>query len=462
MTNIIALSTNKIKNIQKLNTPQTLKTGMYLTWGASFLLLLATITGIQGQRHAIQTIGKDTAPSIISAQRIKDSLADMDASVANELLTKTGVNKEALQNYEDRRQKLADFIVSAAQNITYGDAERQPIITLQLNLGRYMEKVQKARDFNAFGNKEAATLAAYREAAEIMDKTLIPAADALNKANQQELERTYAQEQFSASKSLFLIIVSGLLVTATLVSLQIVLSRRTKRTLNIPLLAATFITSSFLFYTIISLISASENLRLAKEDAFTSIYALRQSRALAYSANGDESRYLLDAAFSQYHEQSFFNKTSQLMKLPNGQSLETVITASAKGQKVPGFTGLFADALNNITFDGEREATVKTLSTFNEYLKIDSQIRQLYRSGRIQEAIALCIGNNQGQSNWAFEEFKNAHQKTMDINKAEFDKAVEKGFQNVNGFEVTAPIAMSGVVFLTLFGLRPRLKEYSR
>jgi hypothetical protein len=462
MTNILTLSTNKIKNIQKLNTPQTLKAGMYLTWGASFLLLLATITGIQGQRHAIKTIGKDTAPSIISAQRIKDSLADMDANVANELLTKTGENKEALKNYEERRQKLADFIVSAAQNITYGDAERQPIITLQLNLGRYMEKVQKARDFNAFGNREAATLAAYREAAEIMDKTLIPAADALNKANLQELERTYAQEQFSASKSLFLIIVSGLLVTATLVSLQIVLSRRTKRTLNIPLLAATFITSSYLLYTIISLLSASENLRVAKEDAFTSIYALRQSRALAYSANGDESRYLLDAVFSQSHERNFFDKTNQLMKLPSGQSLETVIAASAKGEKVPGFTGLFADALNNITFDGEREATVKTLSTFNEYLKIDSQIRQLYRSGKLQEAIALCIGNNQGQSNWAFEEFKNAHQKTMDINKAEFDKAIKKGFQNVNGFEVTAPIAMSAVIFLTLFGLRPRLKEYSR
>jgi hypothetical protein len=40
---------------------------------------------------------------------------------------------------------------------------------------------------------------------------------------------------------------------------------------------------------------------------------------------------------------------------------------------------------------------------------------QLQQSGKHADAIALCVGNNPGQSNWAFEQFKQANQKTLDI-----------------------------------------------
>ncbi|HEY9829139.1 MAG TPA: hypothetical protein V6D26_01080, partial [Stenomitos sp.] len=111
MTNTIALST---KALTKLTTPQLLKGGLYLTWGASFLVLIATISGVQSARHAIKTVGKDSAPSIISAQRIKDSLADMDANAANEFLVQAGQNPEAVKSYEERRQKVNRMILDAA------------------------------------------------------------------------------------------------------------------------------------------------------------------------------------------------------------------------------------------------------------------------------------------------------------------------------------------------------------
>jgi hypothetical protein len=108
MTKTIAISS---KAITKLTTPQLLKGGLYLTWGASLLLLIATITGVQGQRYSIKTIGKDAVPSIITAQRIKDALTGMDANAANELLVKPGQNPGAIKDYEERRQKLAERLV---------------------------------------------------------------------------------------------------------------------------------------------------------------------------------------------------------------------------------------------------------------------------------------------------------------------------------------------------------------
>lgn len=456
MTKTLAISS---KAITKLTTPQLLKGGLYLTWGASLLLLLATISGVQGARHAIKTVGKDSAPSIISAQRIQDSLADMDANAANELLVKPGQNPNAVKAYEERREKVNRMILDAAKNITY-DEEDQIILTLQVKLGEYLTKIQQVRDFHQRGDTNG-VLVNYREAAEMIDNTLLPAAAKLNEVNRKALDRTYSQQQFAAARSLLFVVISSFLLIGLLVAIQLFLSKRMRRTLNPMLLAATAIAVIFLGYSARAFLSASHNLKVAKEDAFESIQDLREGRSIAYSANGDESRYLLDPVFASKHEQAFFNKVDKLVKLPTGQTFQTVAAASAQGQKVEGFTGYMAEELNNITFAGEREAAVDTLFKFGVYLNLDKQIRQLQQNGKHADAIALCVGNNPGQSNWAFEQFKQANQKTLDINQAAFDKAVEQGFKDVDGFEVTTPVVVSAIALLTLLGLRPRLNEYS-
>ncbi len=456
MTQALTVS-NKIS--KKLTTPQILKRGMYATWGASLLLLVSTITGVQGQRQAIKTVGKDATPSIITAQRLKDAMAGMDANAASELLVPSGQNPDAVKGYEERRQKAAERLVAAAENITFDKKERDPINTMQLGLGEYIAKIQQARDAHARGDAKA-TLLAYRAAAEIMDTKLIPAADTLDKANFEELERSYAQQGSASSGALLFILFFGLLTLGVLGALQVFLSRRMRRTFNPMLLAASAIAFVFLGYTTMAFLSAKNHLKVAKEDAFTSMHALRQARALVYAANSDESRYLLDPEFVSKHEQAFFNKIAKVATLPNGQTFETIIAESKQSKKVEGFTGYLAQELNNITFAGEREAVVASLVSLGDYVAIDKQIRQLRQSGKLPQAIALCVGSNTGESNWAFKKFLDANQKNYDINNNAFKASIEQGFQDVNGFEIKAVVVTIAIASLTLFGLRPRLKEY--
>lgn len=453
-----AIAKHSFMIIAKLSTPQLLKAGLYLSWGTSLLLLIATITGIQGARNAIKTVGKDSAPSIIAAQRIQDSLADMDANAANELLVPSGQNPEAVKAYEDRRQKVTRMMLDAAKNITY-DEEDKILLTLQLKLGEYLTKMQQVRDAHARRDNNA-VLANYREAAKIIDETLLPTASKLNDVNRKALDRTYAQQQSASLMFLSFVIIYGLLLIGVLVAMQLFLSRRMRRTLNPMLLGATAIAFIFLGITTRAFLSASHNLKIAKEDAFESIQDLRKARSISYSANADESRYLLDPALAAQHEQAFFDKVAKLVTLPEGKTFEKVVALSERGRKVEGFTGYIADELNNITFAGEREAAVDTLSKFVIYVYIDKQIRQLQQSGRRQQAVALCVGNKPGESNWAFDQFKDANQKTIDINQKAFDQAVAQGFKDVAGFEITTPIVVGAIALLTLFGLRPRLKEY--
>lgn len=470
MSKIITASSQAIK---KLNTPQLLQGGLYLTWATSLLVLVSTISGIQGQRHALNTIGKNTAsittaqalkdraPNIITAQILKGSAAGMDAYVAKELLLPSGQNQDVLKSYQEGYEKFTQRLVAAAENITYGDKERKPIQTLQLELGNYIAKIQQARDFHERGDTNN-MLVAYRSAAEIMDQKLLPAADALDKVNVDALNVTYNQEKFDSGKSLFFIVISGVALISVLVGLQIFLSQRTRRTFNPMLLAASAIAIALLNYTTGAFVSASQNLRIAKEDAFTSMHTLRQARALGNMANAAQSRYLLDSAFALNHEQAFFNTIAKIAKLPDGETFDYVAAAASASSYKPNFTGLLADQLKNITFAGEREATVKNFTTLGTYIAIDKQIRQLERSGKHAEAIALCLGNQPGQSNWAFDEFRlKANQKTFDINQAAFDNAIKQGFKEVDNFEFTTPVALSAIALLTLFGLLPRLKEYS-
>jgi len=458
MSKIISAS---IKAISKLTTPQLLKSGLYLTWIASVLMLIATITGIQRQRDAIKTVGEDSTPSIVTAQRLKDALAGMDAYVVKELLVPSGQNQDVVKGSEERYQKVAERLVAAAENISYGDKERKPIETMQLGFGKYVAKIQQARDSHARGDANA-VLVAYRAAAEIMDKTLLPAADALDEVNLQAIEKIYAEEKFASGGFLLFIIISGVGLISILLTLQLFLNRRMRRTFNPWLLAASAIAIYFLNYTVGAFLSASQQLRIAKEDAFMSMHGLRQARAVTYIANAAESRYLLDPSFAANHEQAFFKNIVKIAKLPNSQTFETLATAyTSEGKKVDGFTGYLAEELNNVNFAGEKEALKANLSTLGNYLVIDKQIRQLELNGKHLEAIALCIGNNPGQSNWAFEEFKKANQKAFDINQEAFDKAIKQGFQDVNSFEITTPVALSAIALLSLLGLLQRLKEYS-
>ena len=136
---------------QVWSTPQKLWGSLYLIWGLDALLLIAAITGVRVHRDAVKTIGKDTAPSIIAAQRIKSALADMDANAANEFLGEPGKMPEAVSTYEQRRVEAATALIEAAKNITYGDKEQQPIEAIQVGLGTFEARVQRARDLHERG-----------------------------------------------------------------------------------------------------------------------------------------------------------------------------------------------------------------------------------------------------------------------------------------------------------------------
>jgi hypothetical protein len=302
----------------------------------------------------------------------------------------------------------------------------------------------------------AAARATYGQATGLMHQTILPAADALDAANQRYLDDAYADWGRGSGWALGTLFASGALLLAVLVATQVFLARRTRRLLNLPLAAATATSLVFLVMLGAALATDARQLKVAKQDAFDSIGALTRARALAYDANGDESRYLLDPARAAEFERAFAVRAAQLADVADFEP-----AASAAERGVVPFQGLLGDELRNITFAGELQAAVDTLRAWGRYVAIDREIRALEQAGQHQAAVALCLGTAEGQSNWAFARFDEALGRTIEINQQEFGRAIDAGFAALVGYDLIGPLVAGAIALLAWLGLRPRLAEYA-
>jgi hypothetical protein len=433
------------------NTLELLKGALYLLWAVGVLFLAVAVSGVWEHRGSMKTIGKDTVPSIVAAQKIRASLAAMDSNVANELLggSTTGAQLKA---FEQGREDTANGIIQAAENITFGIKEREPVQRLQVNLGKYEEAVQRARDLHARRDPSAAL--AYLDSARIMEGELLPAADALDKANLDELEQAYEKAGYGSLASRTGIAVVGLVLILALLRVQVFLNRRMRRVLSPPLAGATLLAVLFLIYTLVSLRTESRELKIAAKDSFISIHALWQARSVAFAANAELSRDLLDDQQGDIHRRAFQTKLDQLGKSGSGKPL-TEFASRANGD-----SGYLVEEMGNITFPGEQEAAKKTIAAFVDYARGARQVLEK-RTGRRDENIARWNASQQAQVQAALAQLDAGIEQTLDINTQAFKQSVQRGNDALAGFEIK--IGIFGLVFAALIylGLLPRIREYS-
>ena len=425
----------------------------------SFLLWLLVYSGLSAAKQTMQSIGKDSAPSIIAAEQINAALADMDANAANGFFTRG--QQGALKQYEDDRKQANDALITAAQNITFGDEERVPIIAITDGLQKYVGLVEQARQLG-----DPAGLTKLASASELMRNTLLPAAETLDGANFSHLQKSYDAGQKTLVTYQGLMLLGGGALIAVLIAAQFYVMQKTRRLINLPMAGATLVTALFVFVMFGVLTTEKARIRAAKEDGFDSIRTLYKARAVAFDANGDESFYLLvnqsepgirQSQRARYTQQ--FNDKSKLVADAPPLQIASV-RAPASGQKV-NFKGYLADELNNITFNGEKEAAEKMTHDYAAYLRIDEQIRRLEESGRHDAAVTLCTGVRPDQSNGAFDLFNQSLGAVLKINQDEFDKTVSAAFGTFKWAMPAAPVFALLIAISAWFGLHQRIREYS-
>jgi hypothetical protein len=417
---------------------------------ALFWMLAASV--FSDLHLAVQTVGRDTVPSIVAAEKMNVALADINTTFANAILAKDDDSKPSWRTIAEDSDAVARALITASENVTYGKEEEEPISAIQSNLPSYFRQLGQARS-----KLPGDPLPDLRAASELMQKTIIAAGFALDEANFGHLTATYDRHRGQQGSELTLLILALGALGALLIAIQFGLACRMRRLINVPLLGASLLLMLVGAYFVYVLVDSNALLRAAKQDSFDSIHALWRARAVAYDANAEESLYLLERGpLQNRHEQAFVDQAARLL---SGPSPRDAVTKAINGQFAE-LKGLIGAELNNITYPGEREAATEMLRTFVDYLDVDRKIRDLERGGRHAEAFALCVGTAPGQSDWAFQRFDKALLKVTDINQQHFDSQIARAFGNIAWVQSILALATVAIAALAFLALLPRIREY--
>lgn len=434
------------------------------------------LTAAVGARGTWSVVDGRQAPQVVDAAGLYQALTDLDAQTANVMMfgadaQLSGNRATALTQYTQDRTVADRDLQRATVDAAGNTSVQQALVAVLDGMGSYQDLAGRALELNDHarapaGGPDPAALGEYRQATDLMRLTLLPAADRLVQANNDAFNQTYTDERSALGTAEWWTLALGAGLLLALLGLQVWLARRFRRIINPPLAAATLLVLLLVGLAGSLFPDQGDHLRYARRDAFDSVVALSRARAVAYDANADESRYLLDHTRAPQYQDAFEAKSQQIVGLPGATladydtSLAAAVTAYQADHGDVRFGGFFGTEFRNITFTGERQAAEQALLQYQVYERDDRTIRALVQAGRLRQAIAYCTNYAPGGSNAAFTAHDAALQKLIGINTDAFASAVHDGRGELDARIPVLAGCVALVALLTLLGVRPRLAEF--
>ena len=448
-----------------LPTPKMILWAGGSTLALAFLtgLLIAEITSIT--RYTVQTIGFDTKPSVEASSVLRASLAGLYADIANEILIET--KPGSTDDYVSDLRKVSDAIVAADKNITFDD-EAIILKDMQRSLGHLIALVGEIR--SGTQSEKTHKLVYFSNIEHLM---LL--ASNLEKVNDKPLEDAFMHFQYNTKLSFYLALVLFVVFLTGLAALQFWLMKKTKRLINIPIFAASVIAMLSMGWTTYAMVRERMDVRTAKVASYNSLRDLYAIRAALFVMNSDESMWLLDKDHT--FETTFFANAKRILDveytnlavvqplikgLNSALDFEKQDDSRSAVNATPKINGWLGGEIGNITFGyDERKPATDATEYFIRYMQIDRQIRDLELKGDHKGAVALCIGSNEGQSDWVFEHLIAALDATIKANNDEFLDNINR---SMTLLKMTPVISIGSLILIALLvwlGLRARYQEYT-
>jgi hypothetical protein len=417
------------------------------------------------------------------------SLNDMDAQAADALLVgyhpadvsivPAAVDAAASKvNYDvDRKAADADLATIAGNPLLTAEAA-----TLLDDLGVYEADIAQSLYIDESTQTPqqpaappADALSLYVTASRLLHDHMLPAADKITQQDDGAVESAYSGDHGAMSGFGWAVFAAALLLIAALLLGNRHYSRRFHRRLStlIPAAAVALILGVLGLTT---QLSEANHLHVAKQDAYDSIYALQQARAVSDDANADESRWLLEGRDPAL-QTSFFTNASAVAAVPGYAASTGTPSGYAGGLSAAvakleldtsdnsvsdvAIGGFLGTELGNVTFPNEAKDAFAAAKAFNVYIQDDETLRADAQNGDVSAAVAFDIGEAKGESNYDFGQYTNALGQVIGVNQGAFDTAVSQGRAGL-GTSTWIEMILGMLVLLVLIAQAGylRLREY--
>jgi uncharacterized protein (UPF0333 family) len=259
--------------------------------GLLLALLSASTVGwvfMNRRQHATIRLGQNTAPAVLAVERVRSSLAEADSAASTNFLVANFGDRQQARIYENALGRVSTSLEDASRRIGNDDKSHELIALLGRKTVTYASLVEGAKtELLASGSEKAAIR--LQNASAYLVSDVEPTIRELTK---QSAKRFAADEGNSTSFAGGIPVFFGIALLALLFA-QVFLSKRTKRTLNLPLLIATAVLVVSIAATLVASTAANKDVRLARENALIGIERLSNFRVEAYLLQGTNNRGLI-------------------------------------------------------------------------------------------------------------------------------------------------------------------------
>jgi len=376
-------------------------------------------------------------PLSFEAQRLYQSLSDADVTATTAFLSGPQESLAMRQHYQaDIAQAAADLsdLTAAAPP---GDTQlRSSLATVAASLPVYTGYVTQAQADDVLGYQ--LTGGSFMQvASEQMHLTLLPAARSVYAQTNASLAARSAQA--TGAPWIVVTLVVSAAVWILLYSAQRWLSRRTRRTVNYGLLAASLALTVTAIWLVVGFAVARSDLGGAETRGSAPAQALAQATIAVQQARGDEILNLISRSGSTSFQGDF--ATEQRQAGPGPGSFMTAAAGASPGS-------LAARSI------AAAEADARS------WYATGSQVFSLDVAANYAAETSLVIGTGPGSASAGFTRLESDLAAAISADQTAFGSGAAAGANALSGLEVAFIIAGLVMAAGSAWGLSQRLSEY--
>jgi hypothetical protein len=402
---------------------------------AVVLLWAAAFTAVLVRDDAVGAMRTEAAPAFVAAQRLHADLSEADATIVSAFLA--GPVEPA-----DQRAAFDASIAAAAGELrvlagTDGAAtSKDALDTLQRELPAYTELIGQARANNRLGYVLGS--AYLRRASQLMQATILPAADSLAASSADQVDDGYRRATSSAHVAL--VSAAGLISLAALVGVQYWLFRRTNRRLNLPLVVATVLVAATVGIALDAFSAERSRLLDGRDHGFVPMSEAAQARVLGLRAWGDEGLSLIARGDGATLDADADAVAARLGYVPNG---------------LPTGSGLLPTLTEHLGGQGFRDGDLTRL--WRDYQQTSIQVRALVtNAGGFDQAVELAHGDGAA----AFGRYDDTADRALTASQQRFGERLAAGGDALGGRAIIVVVLSALALALALVGVQSRINEY--
>ena len=405
--------------------------GRILTIGAilaalGILSAFAISTTINERQRQLTAVLDYTEPLAFSAGQIYTTLSVADAAASTAFVA--GAEPRAVrQRYEQAITQAAVAITRASSGLT-DPALVDLLARVNAQLAVYTGLIETARTNNRVGNPVGSSYLS--EASALMQDKILPDAQSLYQVTSARVD---AETTASAKIPAPVIIV----VTATLgfgVFAHRWLARRTKRRVNVGLVAGGLAIALMIVWVGTALAISTAGSRAAKNTAADSLRTVTNLAITAQQARADETLSLIRRGDEDVRKRSYYQRVDTMREqLGDYLARKDSVDKSGLAQ---------ADKL------------------LEKWRQADERINNYITVGNYQAATQVALGTGEDDSTPAFDKLNDALEQGIQESRKQLRYDILSARRVLSGTTVGGVMLSVGAAFAVALGLWPRMSEY--